>query len=313
MNKFVLLLIFLFLFSNIKAQDRIISINHDTIQCTIVSINNERILYELKKTDGSVTGKFIKLSQITEYTRYGKLRNNLTQHNQKDVKPVNIPEHVWSMELNVGKSTMPWFLDNMQTASATPDYYNKLKTGFHINTSAHYMINKYLGMGAEYSFFNSSFSGSMQSQYSTSLYALTYEKYHQYINFLGPSVLLQQHLDKQRKFVISEAISAGTLFVRIEDQDIYPNVDQSGYTDVTINSLLTANSWAAKFGLSAEYRLSQNVSIGLGSGFIWGSFKTANYEIRGSNNTNSSLKNQELTKPINLSRIDYSLVLHYQF
>jgi len=41
MNKFTLLPIFLLLFFSTKAQDRIISINHDTIHCTIVSMNNE--------------------------------------------------------------------------------------------------------------------------------------------------------------------------------------------------------------------------------------------------------------------------------
>ena len=182
-----------------------------------------------------------------------------------------------------------------------------------MNTSAHYMINSYWGVGAEYSFFDTSFSGSMQTQYSQSIFLMVSENYRQYINYLGPSVLLVQHPDVRRKFILSESLSAGVLFIRMEDQSIYPNVDTSGYTDVTNNSLLTGNSLSAKLGLTAEYRLLRNVSVGLGGDFIWASLKKASFESRGPNNTSSSAENQEIPNGMNLSRIDYSFVLRYHF
>jgi len=313
MNKFTLLPIFLILFFSTKAQDRIVSINHDTIHCTILSMNNERIMYELKNKDGSVTGKFMNLSQVAEYIRSPQPENNSKPRKLKTSKPVDVPENLWCLGLNIGGSTMPWYFDNIQSSAAMPDYYNKLKTGFHINTSAHYMINSYWGVGAEYSFFDTSFSGSMQTQYSQSIFLMVSENYRQYINYLGPSVLLVQHPDVRRKFILSESLSAGVLFIRMEDQSIYPNVDTSGYTDVTNNSLLTGNSMSAKLGLTAEYRLLRNVSVGLGGDFIWASLKKASFESRGPNNTSSSAENQEIPNGMNLSRIDYSFVLRYHF
>src|ERR1035437_9760299 len=172
MNKFVLLPIFLILFSSTKAQDRIVSINHDTIYCTIASINNERIIYELKNKDGSVTGKFMNLSQVAEYTRSPQLENNSKPNKLKNSKPQDVPENLWCLGLNIGRSTLPWYFANIQSSTGMPDYYNKLKTGFHINTSAHYMITGFWGVGAEYSFFNTNISGSMQAQYSSSLFLM---------------------------------------------------------------------------------------------------------------------------------------------
>jgi len=313
MNKFALLSFFLILFFSTKAQDRIISMNHDTIHCTIVSINNDRIRYELKNKDGSLTGKFINLTQVAEYTRSAQPENNRKPLKQKTPKPVNILGKEWCMGLNIGGSTMPWYFDNVQSSVAVPDYYNKLTTGFHINTNAHYMITGSLGLGAEHSFFVTSSSGSMLTQYNQSTFLMVAEKYRQYINYLGPSVLLVQQIDTRRKFTLSESLSGGLLFIRMEDQGTYPTVDNSGYTDVTNNSLMTGNALSAKFGLTAEYRVNHDVSVGVGGNYIWCLLKKASFESRGPNNTSSTTKNQELPDAMNLSRIDYSLVLRYHF
>jgi hypothetical protein len=312
MNRFTLLPIFLLLFFGTKAQDRIISIGHDTIHCAIISINKESIRYELKEKDGSVTGRFMNLSQVAEYTRSPQIENNSKPRKQEKSKPVNVAENLWCLGLNIGGSTMPWYFDNSQSSAEMPGYYNKLKTGFHINISAHYMINSFLGVGAEYSFFNRSLSGTMPSQFSTSMFFMVSEKYHQYINYLGPSVLLVQHIDKQRKFILSESLSAGAMFIRLQNQSSYPNVDNSDYSDFTNNSLFTGNSLSAKLGLTAEYRLFHNVSVGLGGDFIWCSLKKAKFESKGPNNS-STTQNQELPNALNISRIDYSFVLRYHF
>ena len=215
--------------------------------------------------------------------------------------------------MNIGGSTMPWYFDNIQSLADMPDYYNRLKTGFHINTSAHYMLTGFLGVGAEYSFFETSAGGNLPTQYITSMFLMVSEKYHQYMNYLGPSVLLVQHPDSRRKFILSESLSVGTMFIRLEDQSTYPNVDYSGYTDVTYNSLMTGNSLSAKLGLSTEYSLSRNISVGLGGDILWCSLKKASSESRGPNNSSSSTKNKDLPQALNLSRIDYSFVLRYQF
>jgi hypothetical protein len=145
------------------------------------------------------------------------------------------------------------------------------------------------------------------------MFSMVTEKYHQYINYLGPSVLLFQQLDVRRKFILSESLSAGAMFIRLENQSTYPIVDNSGYSDVTNNSLFTGNSLSAKFGLTAEYRLFRNLSVGLGGDFLWCSLKKAKLESRGPNSNGSPAQNQELPSALNLSRIDYSFVLRTHF
>lgn len=313
MKKLLLLPIFLILISATKAQDRIININHDTIYCKIVAINNEGIVYELKNNDGSLTGKNISLSQVSEYTRSPQPEIKKESHRYTMSKSTNLPEHLWNLCLNVGASTMPWYISSMESDSEMPEYYNNLTKGFHINTSAHYMLNSYLGVGAEYSFFNTSFSTSVPLNYSPSMFLVISEKYREYINFLGPSVLFQQQVDVRQKFTFSESLTAGVLFFRMENSSIYPNVDNLGYTDITRNSLFTGNCFSAKLGLTATYRLSKNFSVGFGGDFIWASLKKGSMESRGPNNESSSDLNDELPNALNLSRIDYSIALRYHF
>lgn len=55
------------------------------------------------------------------------------------------------------------------------------------------------------------------------------------------------------------------------------------------------------------------MSVGVGGDFIWALLKKASIETRGSNDYSSSTEDQELSDPMNLSRIDYSIVLRYKF
>lgn len=313
MNKFALLILFLLLFIHAKAQDKIISINQDTIHCKILSISNERIYYELKNNDGSITGKSMPLSQVAEYTKFDQPEPNSKMDKPATPKSVSSPGNRVCLGLDAGYSTMPWYLDNYQLSSATPDYYNKLESGFHINAGAHYMIKSFLGLGAEYSFFKTDLRGSMPIEYSYSLFLMASEKCRQYINYLGASVFFQQYLDARQKFMLNESLSAGVMFIRLEEQTTYPSVSQTGYRDISNNLLLTGNHFSGKFGLAAGYRLFESVSVGLGGDFIWCSVKKARIESKESNNYSYSSGKEKLSEPLKLSRIDYSFVLRYYF
>lgn len=313
MKKLVLLPFIIILSVTIHAQDKIISINHDTIQCLILSINNDRILYELKNKDGSVIGKFLPLSQVSEYSRAQLLEKKTKLLNVETAKFKYIPEYNFQLGLNIGHSKMPWYFDNYNSSSAMPDYYNKLKTGFHLNANAYYMFKSFFGFGLEYSFLQTKSSGYSLKGYSSSIYITEYEKICQYINYLGASVLFQQHLDVNRKFILSESLSAGFLFIHLENQTTSPYITYSDYKDYRNNSLLTGNKFSGKFGLTAEYKILKNLAIGLGCDFIWGTLKKASFDSRGTNNYNYSINKQELANSIKLSRFDYSFVFHYYF
>ncbi|HPA24470.1 MAG TPA: hypothetical protein PLS44_02320 [Candidatus Cloacimonas sp.] len=318
MNKFALLPIFLLLLISAAAQDKIISINNDTIHCRIISIGQDRIMYELNNNDGTVTGKFIPLSQVAEYLNSHQQEINLNTGEKEKPRSGNVPEKPLCLGFNSGISTMPWYLDYYSSSSSSstilPDYYNKLKTGFHINASAHYMVNRFLGLGVEYSYYKTSTSGSFPgASYNATVFLEESEKYNQHINYLGISALFQQHLDAQRKFTINEYLSAGILFLRLEYQNTYPSANGYSYTDVSTNMLLTGKSFSVKSGLTVEYRVFNDISVGLGGNFVLSSIKKASMELKGYNNYSYSVENQELSSNMKLSRIDYTFVLHYYF
>jgi hypothetical protein len=313
MNRLILVLFFLLLFFKANAQDRIISINHDTINCSIVSVSNELILYIQINKDGSVSGNFIPLSKVATYSRSHKPGKNLKFHKPEISKPGDSYLNLICLKLNAGISTMPNFIDNLLYLSPGPDFYNKLKSGFHLNVDAHYMFKNYFGLGLDYSFFKTSANGGIPLEYSPSVFRMGTEKCRNYIKYFGGSVLFQQHLGTQRRFMLSETISAGMLFLRLEDQSTCPDVNVFGYNDIIKNSLLKGNSVAAKFGLTAEYRLFNTIWFGLGGNYMIGSVKKASIEAKSSDNSSSSIEKQKLSEAIGISRIDYSFVLRYYF
>ena len=68
MKKKVFVLFILFLFTSslhfISAQDKIITIQNDTIHCRILSVSPTYIQYEQTAENGFVTGKFIPTEQV---------------------------------------------------------------------------------------------------------------------------------------------------------------------------------------------------------------------------------------------------------
>lgn len=139
------------------------------------------------------------------------------------------------------------------------------------------------------------------------------EKNRHYINYLGPSVNFRQLLGAKQKFLLSETFSTGVLFYRLESQTTYPEVTNSGYTEINSNLLLHGTPLALKLGITAEYALRKNLSIGLGGDFFGSLLERASFESKSSNNNSILAQNQQLSNSFNLSRIDYSLVFRYHF
>lgn len=309
MNKIALFFFFLFLFFKTNAQDHIVSIKHDTIRCKITSITKDRINYEVKGSNGLITGKFINLLDVAEYTLMPQTRTE--RKLQKLRTP--LPDNLWNVSLSIGGSTMPWYFDDFDIYYMPQDYYDSYKRGFHVNASAHFLLNNSTGVGIEYSHCNSSFEGVLPTQYISSIYLMVSEKNRHYINYLGPSVNFRQLLGANQRFLLSETFSTGVLFYRLESQTTYPEVTNSGYTEINSNLLLHGTPLALKLGITAEYALRKNLSIGLGGDFFGSLLERASFESKSSNNNSILAQNQQLSNSFNLSRIDYSLVFRYHF
>lgn len=305
-------LFMLILFST-KAQDRIINTNQDTILCKILYLNSDRILYEIKNTDGSINGHSLSFSQIAEYTRSSQSEVNSNIAEPAEPKSSTNKQTSWTFGLNIGQSIMPWYFDHLESTSERQDYYNDLKKGYHINANLYYKLKDNLGIGAEYSFLVAETNGNTQIDYSSYLALPATEKIRQYINYIGPSVLLQQYLDKQHKIRLRGSLSAGLVFFRLENEVSYPYLSYDTYTEYAENSLITGNPYAAKIGLALDYKLFKCMSIGLSGDYIWCSMDKVSTEIKGSGDYSYSSESQKLDKAMNLSRFDYSIVLQFQF
>jgi len=319
MKKLSLFLVLLLFVSMVKAQDKIIMLNGDTISCKILSVGGERISYEQENTDGYAIGKSIEVAQVKEYVRtsqpiiFPMTATGISRSRSSK------PKQPWSIGISSGVSHLPWLFDNMSSYKI-PDYYKNAKTGFHVNVGTHYMISNFFGAGAEYSFFKSSYDGISQVifdfRYPT--YINSSESLEQYINYVGASVIFQQHIGKERKIQISETLSGGGLFYRAEEQATMFIPSYSGhltpiYNQVTTNQLITGFTWAGKVGLSVDYKVLPYLSVGIGGNLFLTWLKEVDAEAKNSDGEHESVKDVELEKSLNLSRIDGSLIFRFHF
>lgn len=208
---------------------------------------------------------------------------------------------------------MPWFPDSFTLSAAMPDYYDRLKTGFHLNGAFHFMFRKFFGVGAEYSFFMTDVNGSLLNEYNPSFFLTGSESVRIFTNYPAVSLLFRQNLDGQGKFSLNESLSAGVLFFRLENQVTYPYATESGYRDATNNMLFTGDSFCSKLGISAEYNPVRSISLGLGGDFMFSSLKKAAYEARGMDGYSYTGKKEELPNAMKLSRFDVFLVVRFYF
>ena len=325
-----LLLIFFFFVSlaAAKAQDKIITIKQDTIVCRIVSVNTERISYEQKISDKQVAGKSIPISDVLQYFRIGKADSfdDIIAH--KKNKPSR-PGHRWLFSLQGGlthsladySAFRDLMLNAGSSASEADDYTRKLENGYHINTSLHYLLTTFLGLGADYNLFYSVSKGEFLAQavggMNLPVYSNVALNERLYCHFTGVSVLFQQFPDKKKRIKISETISPGIVLFRDEnrssefqdywgDNDSYSGTPPQYYDHA--NNLTKGITFGAKGGLAIEYLICPQLSAGLAGNFIWAklhkiSVKSLEYDT----------KNQKLKKPMDISHIDYGFTVRYNF
>lgn len=328
MEKLLMILLFFGSLAAAKAQDKIITINQDTIECRIVSVNAERISYEQKTSDKYVVGKSIATSDVLQYFRAGKSDSFGQMFNHEKVKRER-PEHRWlfSMQGGLARSSTDYtdfkngLISSGNSASAVDDYFRKLENGYHVNTSLHYLVTSFLGLGVDYNFFYSASKGMFLSQaygkLSVPLYVNIGMDERLYSHFVGASFLFQQFPDKKRRIKISETLSPGIVMLRNESRDNqyttywgapdYYNSQPPQYYDQT-NSIVTGNTFGAKGSLSIEYALTPQLSAGLA-----GNFMRAKLKKISTKNSATITKDQKLEKSLNISHLDYGFIVRYNF
>ena len=313
---FVCLLLSVFVFL-LKAQDKIVTSKNDTIFCKIVTMNTTRIFYE--QTEGTkITGKSIALDNVASYSRQAETTAKQSQHAHSTATERRqiVPEKKMIFELSVGVATMPWLLASVGN-SEMDEAFEQLKKGVTVGVSVHNLLTSSIGVGFQYSFFGSGYHGdSFQTIDQTyPIYLIANIKTRQYVNYIGPSVLFQQFLDPNHKLKLSETLSGGVFAYRNEEQfsmDVPgSSSSSSSYTTTSYNVLGTGLSFGGRLGLSLEYFVLPQLSVGVGGNFLYGQLSTMNLEYRDSGGNSESIPNEKLENSLNLSRFDYGLVLKF--
>jgi hypothetical protein len=316
MRKIIVCLLLLVYFITVKAQDKIITTKHDTISCKIITISTSRIFYEQTEAD-KVTGKSISIDEVEGYTRQPKtLANNQYYADNYGyiAKRMHPRKHFWTFNLALGNSYMHELFENLEVAEID-DYYLQLKQGIHLNANAHYLLSDYIGLGLQYSFLNTRLSTSILQELESTypVYVSANVNVRQYINFVGPSVLFQQYLGQKHKLKLTENLATGFLAYRFEQQKTVDIPSNSYFYTNTDNALTTGKTIGATMGLTAEYFIRPNLSVGVGGSFLYGKLTNVTWEYKNSNGDSEEETHEEMDEPLNLSRFDYSVVLRFHF
>lgn len=327
MRKLLLIFLFFVSWTAAKAQDKIITIKHDTIECRIVAVSADRISYEQKNSDSQIVGRSIPSSEVSEYLRnsgpysfgginYGKARR----------LP---PEHPSLFSLQGGmahsltdySSLKNYMIAGGNSASATDDYISKLQNGYYINSSLHFLLTSFFGLGIDYNLFYAAAKGDYLAQGYGTVNVPFYTKLDMdekiYTHFAGFSVLFQEFPDLKRKIKISQTITPGFVVVRNESRSsqfqpylgsqTYYNGQTPQYYD-NANSVSFGDTFGAKASLSVDYAITPQLSAGLAGDFMWAELHKISYKT-----ATSETIDQKLEKPSKLSHIDYGFIVRYNF
>ena len=311
------LLICLLLFSSVlivKGQDKIITIQHDTIECRILSVTSLHIHYEQKLEDDHVMGKLIPVEEVLLYYRTSSIVYRKAR--RKPARP-------WIIGVQAGGSSMlastmnaeKQLIDMGISQSQAEEYTKQLKNGFHLNGEVYYKLTNSFGFGAKYSFFTSSAEMDFVISDNSFLYTFMGIREKQYIHYVGPSIIFQQWLDKNRKFQLSQMFSLGYVSYRGELRMDPTSFTWPIYTlgpgyQINYNELVEAKTGGATLGLSVEYYPLPYLSVGASAGLMYAlPIEKVDYSNQYATET-IKLPKQDYLK---LSRWDYSLNIRIHF
>ena len=302
----------------ISGQDKIVTIQNDTIHCRIVSVSPTHIQYEQKMGNGYIIGKLISTEHVSEYLRSASSEPNLRY--STDRQKIR-PAYPWLIGIYLGggsllastaddeKSMIDMGIPKLQAV----DYNKKLKHGWSFGGDIHYMFSDDFGFGAKYSLFTSSVQKDFTVVLNSMLpeYACMGMKEIQYIHYAGLSAIFRQWLDENRQFQLTETLSAGYVHYRNETR-----MDPNQYTFLNIygtaaiyNILTESNTWGANVGISADYFPVSCLSVGVSAGFMYARLTKADVS------TKETTQTVELEKKDyqSLARLDYLLNIRFYF
>ena len=324
-QKVVTIFVLLFAFVYAKGQDKIVTVQKDTIYCRIISISATHIQYEQKDNNQNRMGKFIPIEQVAEYIPSSQLHE--TPYGAFVSKQPQEPFDRWRIGIEGGGAYLLSFSNiekNMQDMgipqSKIDDYRKSYRNGMSFGADVHYLITPSFGAGLRYSMFTTSARMDYALYYGYIFYSYGYgygiptyytinEKEKIYVNYIGPSAVFQHWLDKNHKFRMNGELSIGYFSYREEDR-IDPLFIDTYQGNVSLGNILTeGNTWGGNIQLSFEYYPLSWLSVGANIGASLATFKS----MKISTEDISVTQDLNADNYMNMSHINYSLGLRFHF
>jgi len=288
------------LISSGYSQDKIITLNYDTIDCKINKISNNIIFFEVYTKGVRSTGK-IPLTGVLNYT----ISSNLVENKKEKRTVITDPFRRLRLGINGGidylfassKEAEAYMSDNFGiTSSEAKSYYRDLKLGYNANGSLTYLITPEYGAGIKYSFFSTS-AGIESFVDPQDGVHLIYASYNEqiYVNYIGAVFYAQQTFGNKSKVLLNSACSFGLATYRNEAEYL-----KEYY-------LITGMNIGTDVSIGFEYFINRSISIGADLSALFSSIRKM--EITDGINTTTIDLDKENYE--NLSRIGFSAGIRF--
>jgi hypothetical protein len=239
--------------TGLSGQDRIITLNHDTIACKIQRVTRSDIHFDVSTQGVTTTGR-MPLAGILSYT-VSSPEGSVPEDKSVSTRSAG----GLRLGLNGGmgyiisssKEAEEAMVNLGMTEEKARSYYSDLKTGWYGSADATWMINQKYGAGLRYKFFNTTAAteGYFDPGDGFNLYYATFRE-NIFVNYAGVSMFYQEPIGKKEVWSLYSAFSMGMAFYRNEFEVFYGNF------------LITGNALGLDGSLGLEYRITPGISAG---------------------------------------------------
>lgn len=240
------------LVTSLSAQDRIITLTNDTIDCKINRVTRSDIYFDVITQGVTTTGK-IPLTGIISYSV------SPVQTSGQDYRVVKSGS---TGTLRLGLTGgMGYIISSSEVAEESivslgvteqkaRSYYKDLKTGWYGSAEATWMFNHRYGAGLKYKFFNT--NASMEYFFDVGDINIYYSDYREniFVNYAGVSIFYREPIGKGGNFSLYSSYSMGVAFYRNESEIFYGNF------------LIAGKAFGVDGSLGLEYHITPLISAG---------------------------------------------------
>ena len=283
--------------SDIFSQDKIITLNRDTIECRIIKTSGREIQYKINKGEVSIISKIQKKDVLT-YIVSGS--NVQTGKNAI----VGITLSNLRLTLNSGPGYLvassakaeAEMTDQGFSSAAVKAYYRDLRLGIYLSADAIWVYDNEFGAGLKYKFFATSAKteGFLDPQDGVNLIYGPYKE-QIYVNFIAATFLYQEYINSSNSLIINTCCSAGLSLYRNEAE-----YAKSFY-------LLTGKN----FGFDTDIGLEYLITTRLSACFDFSLFYSNLHKMNISDGVNSTTVKLPKDNPENITRLDFSLGVRF--